>query len=197
MIVLVRHGRTDANRRGVLLGRADPLLDETGRAQADALGVFLAETLGARTPVAVVASPLRRTVETATAIAAPFGLPVETDVRLIEIDYGEWDELPFAEVAPEVWEQWRDDPHFRAPGGESLAEVQTRVGACAEALLERAADGTVIAVSHVSPIKAAVVWALGGEVTLAWRLRLDVASITRIVLGADGPVVVGFNERVR
>lgn len=197
MIVLVRHGRTEANRRGVLLGRADPALDETGRTQAVALGASLAETLGARAPVAVVASPLRRTVETATAIATPFGLTVETEPRLVEVDYGEWDERPLAELPPEVWAQWRADPHFRPPGGETLAEVQERVGACATDLLERAGDGTVIAVSHVSPIKAAVVWALGGEVALAWRLRLDVASITRIVPGADGPVLVGFNERIR
>jgi len=194
MIVLARHGRTDQNRRAVLLGRADPSLDATGRHQAGILASALPEMLGGRAPVAVVASPLRRAMETAAAIAAPLGLPIETDVRLIEMDYGEWDEMPLADVAPEAWVQWRRDPDYRAPGGESLAEVQARVGECAADLLERAEDGAVIAVSHVSPIKAAVVWALDGEPMLAWRLRVDVASITRI---ARGPVLVGFNEAVR
>jgi probable phosphoglycerate mutase len=197
VIALVRHGRTDQNRRGVLLGRANPPLDATGRAQAAALAAAVPKMLDGRAPVAVVTSPLRRTLETATAIAAALELPVETDGRLIEMDYGEWDETPLADLAPEVWAQWRRDPEFRAPGGESLTEVQARVGECATDLLERAADGAVIAVTHVSPIKAAVVWALDGEPMLAWRLRVDVASITRIVRGPGGPVVAGFNEPVR
>ena len=196
---MVRHGRTDQNRRGMLLGRADPSLDETGRAQAAALAVAVPTAFDGRAPVAVVASPLCRTMETASAIAAALEIPVETDGRLIEMDYGEWDETPLADLAPEVWAQWRRDPDFRAPGGESLADVQERVGECAAELLERAGagDGVVIAVSHVSPIKAAVVWALGGEAMLAWRLRVDVASITRIVRGPGGPALAGFNQPVR
>ncbi len=197
MIVLVRHGRTEQNRRGLLLGRADPSLDETGRTQALALGAAMTGVLGAHEPVAVVSSPLRRTMETAALIAASLGLDVEVEERLVEIDYGEWDETPLGELPSEVWAQWRGDPDYRAPGGESLADVQQRVGGCAAELLTRAGDGALIAVSHVSPIKAAVVWALDGDPLLAWRLRLDVASITRIASGPAGPVVVGFNERVR
>lgn len=197
MIVLARHGRTDQNRRGLLLGRADPVLDDTGRAQAVALGAAMTDVLGAHEPVAVVSSPLRRTMETAEAIAASLGLDVEIDQRLVEIDYGEWDETPLGELPAEVWAQWRGDADYRAPGGESLADVQARVGECASELLTRAGDGAVIAVSHVSPIKAAVVWALDGDPLLAWRLRLDVASITRIASGPAGPVVVGFNEPIR
>jgi broad specificity phosphatase PhoE len=196
VIVLVRHGRTDHNRRGVLLGRADPDLDATGRTQAEALGAHLADELGARGPVAVVASPLRRTTETAVAIASRFGLAVEPEERLIEIDYGEWDERPLGDLGADVWASWRADPEFAAPGGESLAAVQARVGECVAELLLRAGDGVIVAVSHVSPIKAAVIWALEGDPTLAWRLRLDVASITRIVTGPGGPVVAGFNERL-
>ena len=54
---------------------------------------------------------------------------------------------------------------------------------------------TSIVVSHVSPIKAAVSWALGGGPELSWRLSLGVASITRITTGGPvGPVLVSFNE---
>ena len=75
--------------------------------------------------------------------------------------------------------------------------MQTRVSECAASLLARSADGPIIAVSHVSPIKAAVLWALGVDDLphLAWRLRLDVASITRITPGLAGPVLAGFNQR--
>jgi broad specificity phosphatase PhoE len=189
VIALVRHGRTEANRAGLLLGRADPPLDDTGRAQASALAASFADA-----PVAVISSPLRRTVATAEAIAAPWGLAVETDERLIELDYGEWDERPLADVPVEAWVRWRDEPTFAPPGGESLADVQRRVATCVAELLERAGDATIVAVSHVSPIKAAAAWALGAGPELSWRLRLDVASITKIVQGPAAPVLVTWNE---
>ena len=74
MLVVVRHGQTDANARGLLLGRADPALSPLGRRQAAALAAIV--------PVEgrVIASPLARTMETASA----FGRPVEVDERWIE-----------------------------------------------------------------------------------------------------------------
>jgi broad specificity phosphatase PhoE len=189
VIALVRHGRTEANRAGLLLGRADPPLDDTGRVQASVLAATFTDR-----PLAVVSSPLRRTVATAEAIAAPWGLAVETDDRLIELDYGEWDERPLSDVPVEAWVRWRDEPTFAPPGGESLADVQRRVATCVAELLERAGDATIVAVSHVSPIKAAAAWALGAGPELSWRLRLDVASITKIVQGPAAPVLVTWNE---
>ncbi len=190
MIVLVRHGRTEANRAGLLLGRADPPLDETGREQARGLATVLD-----RAPLAIVCSPLRRTRETAAAIAAPWGLAVEPDDRLLELDYGEWDERPLADVPLETWMRWREEPAFAPPGGESLAAVQRRVAGCMAELLERAGDEVVVAVSHVSPIKAAAAWALGSGPELSWRMRLDVASVSRIATGPTGaPVLLSWNE---
>lgn len=188
MIAFVRHGETATNRAGRLLGRADPELTEKGRSQAAAVAGAL-ET--GPQPLAVVTSPLRRAVETATAIAERFELAVERDERLIEIDYGEWDERGFDEVLEEDMRRWRTDPTFAPPGGESLLAVQERTTECAAELLERAGDGLVVAVSHVSPIKAAVAWALHAGPELSWRMRLDLASITRI---DRGPTVRSFNE---
>jgi broad specificity phosphatase PhoE len=190
VIVLVRHGETDANHQGLLLGRADPDLNETGRAQARRLAVALDGT----EPIAIVTSPLARTRETAAAIGEQLKHPVDIDDRLIELDYGEWDGRPLADVPLEMWVGWLGDPGFEPPGGESLAALQARVEPCAHELLERSRDGVIIAVSHVSPIKAAVAWALGGGPELSWRMRLDVASITRIAHGRTGPVLAGFNE---
>jgi broad specificity phosphatase PhoE len=66
------------------------------------------------------------------------------------------------------------------------------MGVTTAKLLARVDQGLIVAVSHVSPIKAAVCWALGVGPELAWRMRLDVASITRI---APGPTLKSFNER--
>jgi broad specificity phosphatase PhoE len=190
MIVLVRHGQTDANRDGLLLGRADPALNERGRAQAAAVAATIAPT-----PVAVVTSSLRRTMETARTIAARWDLPVEVDDRLIELDYGEWDQRPLGEVSADAWTHWRTNPDFAPPGGESLTSVQERVASCASELLERAGveGGPVVAVSHVSPIKAAVAWALGVGPEVSWRLRLDVAGVSTIARGPAGPTLLTWN----
>src|SRR5215210_6447011 len=124
MLVLVRHGRTTANASGLLLGRADPPLDEHGVGQAAALAAVVA---GARR---VVCSPLRRAQETAAAL----GLPVEVDDRWIELDYGELDGRPIPEVPADLWARWRADVHFAPPGGESLAALGGRVRAACEDL---------------------------------------------------------------
>ncbi len=56
--------------------------------------------------------------------------------------------------------------------------------------------GDVVVVSHVTPIKAAVAWALGMTAELSWRLHLQTASVTRIGWGNGHPVLHGFNEVV-
>jgi broad specificity phosphatase PhoE len=184
VIVFVRHGQTVPNRDGLLLGRNDPPLTDDGCAQARRLGAAV-EWLG---PEKVFTSPLQRAQQTAELVADRMGLEVEIDDRLVEIDYGDWEGRPFAGLEPAVVKQWRGDADFAPPAGESLRAVTERVGSfCAGQLDAR----VVVAVSHVSPIKGAVTWALGVSPELAWRMRLDVASITRI---AEGPTLVTFNE---
>lgn len=194
MLVLVRHGEATANAARLLLGRTDVPLTEAGRRQAAALR----GRLGAA--VRVVSSPLRRARDTAEALG--LGLPVEVDDRWIEVDYGVHEGQSLADVPAEVWRQWRLDPSYRPPGGESLTDVGRRVqGACEELFAEpapgagdaRAAAGDVVVVSHVSPIKAAVAWALGTGDDVAWRLHLSTGSVTKIGWGSAGPLVHCFN----
>jgi broad specificity phosphatase PhoE len=186
VLVLVRHGQTDANARGLLLGRADPPLSELGRRQAAAL----ARTVP--TAARVVASPLARTRET----AAAFGRPVDIDDRWIELDYGSYDGQPFSAVPADVWRTWRADPHFVPGGGESLATLGVRVRAACDDLVDEARDRDVIVVSHVSPIKAALAWALAVGDEVAWRLFVQVASVARVAIGPWGPTLHSFNEMV-
>ncbi len=190
MLILVRHGESAGNRAGLLLGRMESPLTDSGSAQAAALaGRF--PSLGR-----VVSSPLGRARATALALAGD--LPLEFDDRWLEVDYGELDGTRLADVPADLWKAWRADPGFRPPGGETLLEMGERVrGACRELFAEDGAGaraGTdVVVVSHVSPIKAAVAWALGLGDELAWRLHLSTASVTRIGWGHDGPVLHQFN----
>jgi alpha-ribazole phosphatase len=192
MLILVRHGRTTANAAGLLSGRVDVDLDDVGRAQVEAA----ARCVAAIGPIhRIVASPLQRTRDTAAAVAAATGAVIDIDDRWLEMSYGDFDGQLMADVGVEVWAQWRSDPHFRPPNGESLAEVAIRVTHGCEALLAEAVQHNIVVVSHVSPIKAAVAWALGTGPEISWRTHLDPASITRIACNArGGPVLRSFNE---
>jgi probable phosphoglycerate mutase len=107
------------------------------------------------------------------------------------MDYGEWDERSFAEFPPEELVRWRTDASFAPPGGESLLAVGRRVAALCDEIVDA---GTVVAVSHVSPIKAAALWAMDADPLLAWRMHLDVASITRVGAPDGRRVLLGFND---
>jgi broad specificity phosphatase PhoE len=184
MLVIVRHGRTPVNAAGRLLGRTDASLDDVGKLQAQAT----AKLVG---PVdRVVASPLVR----AQATAAAFGHPIETDERWIELDYGEWEGRPVGDVAPDDWARWRDDLHFAPPGGESLHALGTRVRAACADLAEDAMDRTVVVVTHVSPLKAAIAWTLGVGDDISWRCFVAPGSVSRVRLTPAGPTLVSFNE---
>jgi broad specificity phosphatase PhoE len=195
MLLLVRHGESTANAQGLLLGRTDAELTEKGRAQAVSVCALLTSPVSG-----VRSSPLGRARDTAALLG--LDADVEVDGRWVEVDYGEYECQPLRDVPAGVWQEWRSDPGFRPPGGETLAEVADRVtGACAELFAAegagaRDAGGDVVVVSHVTPIKAAVAWALGAGVELSWRLHLQTASVTRIGWGNGGPVLHGFNEVV-
>lgn len=184
MLIIVRHGRTAANASGLLLGRRlDPDLDPLGERQAEALA-------GALTRVdRVVSSPLARTLAT----AAAFGRPVEIDDRWAELDYGELDGTPLADVPPEIWARWRADAGFAPPGGESLRALGERVRAAADDLREEAVDRDIVVVTHVSPVKAAVAWALGVGDEVAWRAFVAPASITRVQVRGTSLSLHEFN----
>ncbi len=189
-LLLVRHGRTEANARGLLLGRHDVALDEVGRAQARDLAGAVVASIGP--PDLVVTSPLTRTRQTADC----FGSEVEVreDERWLELDYGEWDGRPASEVSPDAWAAWRSDPDFAPPGGESLAELTERVHAALDDLAAEAGGRRLVVVTHVSPIKSGLAWALGQGPEVAWRTFVAPASITRLRLGRGGPVLEAFNE---
>lgn len=187
MLFLVRHGRTRVNASGRLQGRADAPLDDLGQAQASALAAVLPPD------ARVVSSPLARALQTAELVAR--GRPVEVDDRWIELDYGDWDGRPVADVPPADWARWRLDNTFAPPGGESLADCGRRVRAACEELRGVSRHDDVVVVSHVSPIKAAVAWALGVGDEASWRMFLAVASVCRIALTERGPSLHSYNEQ--
>ncbi len=98
MLILVRHGESVANAQGLLLGRTDAELTESGREQAAAARGLLTA------PVAEVrSSPLSRARDTAALLA--LGPPVTVDERWVEVDYGEFECQPLGGIPAEVWQR--------------------------------------------------------------------------------------------
>jgi broad specificity phosphatase PhoE len=185
MLILVRHGRTAANAAGQLQGRLDQPLDDLGERQALAVAAHVGDV------DEVISSPLLRARQTADA----FGRPVQIDERWIEIAYGKYEGMPHGDVPSEVWNYWRTDATFVPEGGESAATVDERVRSACDDLVERIGDLDIVVVSHVSPMKSAVAWALGVDFGIAWRTHLSHAAVCRIDVRPQGPVLFSFNER--
>ncbi len=171
MLLLIRHGQVAANAQGRLLGHADVGLTDAGREELRRLAPRLSP------PAQLYSSPLRRAVESAATLWP--GIPAVVDERWVELDYGEFDLAEPASLPPGTWAQWRADPTFQPPGGESLRSLFERVASAMEELFStrgagaRSEAGDVAVVSHVSPIKAAVAWSLAADADLVWRLHLE------------------------
>jgi broad specificity phosphatase PhoE len=194
-LFLVRHGETESNRLGLALGQNDVPLNERGALQAEQLAV----ALGREPLVAVYASPLRRTLETARAVAGAHGLDVAIDERLIEMDIGELDGLTFAEVReryPGLLEEWVSGPgpSMRMPGGERLVDVQERAWAAVTELAARHPEDAVAAVTHNFVILSLLTKVLGLELSQFRRLRHAVAAVSVIDFTPKRALVVRMND---
>ncbi len=192
MLLLLRHGEAVGNAEGRLLGRLDSPLTDRGRTQAARLATLLDRKSVSR----VITSPLARARGTAEALG--IDIPIETDDRWSEVDYGTYDGERLSGVPSEVWRSWRADPGYRPAGGETLAELGVRVRNACEELFSAdgagaRAESDVVVVSHVSPIKAAVCWALGAGDGTAWRMWLATGSLSVIGWGTDTPVLHRYN----
>lgn len=192
---MVRHGRTPTTGQ-VLPGRAKGLhLGDEGVAQAERAAERIA-ALGKRRVKAVYASPMERTRETAAPIADALGQKVKIERGLLEADFGDWTGRKLADLAkkPE-WQQVQRYPSgFRFPGGESFAEMQQRMVTTLNKLVDAHPGQTIVTVSHADPIKAAVAHAMGTHLDLFQRIVVGPCSISAVLYGFGGPMVLSVNS---
>lgn len=183
-VALIRHATTAAT--GKRLGGWTPgvHLDSRGRAQADAVARRCASL-----PVqAVYSSPLERTVETARPIARAHRQRVRVRRALGEVDYGEWTNLPLAQLRRRsAWQHIQTSPSRVAfPSGESIRNAQLRAVDACEQLVAAHGDATIVVVSHADIIKAVVAYYLAMPLDAFQRLRIDPASVTLLDLPSTG-----------
>jgi broad specificity phosphatase PhoE len=149
-IYIIRHGQTDANLRHELQGRRDVPLNERGRKQARRVRAFL---VGRGVSFdRVYSSPLERAVETARIVSGG-GVPVETDNRLLEMDYGPYEGMDLREPTPEIVSFFSDFAHNPVPAGmEQLSFVMARAGRFLEDIV-RTPGGAVLVSTHAILMK--------------------------------------------
>lgn len=177
-LILVRHGSTEHSPAMRLSGINQLPLSDRGLAQADALAARLRAVPSV---AAVLSSPLLRAAQTAAPIAEAIGLDVQIEDGLQEVDFGAWEGLTFAEAArsaPEEMAAWSRNPRVAPPGGESFEQLAARVLPARDKIIADYAGRTVIAVSHVSPIKLLLADGFGAPLESIYRVFLDTASIS-------------------
>ncbi|WP_432507554.1 bifunctional RNase H/acid phosphatase [Kineococcus arenarius] len=196
-LVLVRHASTSLTEQRRLSGRygEDPELSEAGREEARRV----AECAEVRGAGVVITSTMRRSRQTAEAIAERTGAQVLVDPQWDETDFGEWDGSTAAEVVrrwPAEFAAWSTDPAVAPPGGEALVEVERRVQRAAAALRTRWAGERVVLVTHGDPLRALLRECLGCGSHMQRRIRVDPASRTLLRLHDDGTSEVLAVNRV-
>ena len=191
-VLLVRHGRTAANARGVLAGRTAGVgLDEVGRQQA----ARTAERLAAVALTAVVSSPLQRCRQTARLIVErQAGSPATPiDRGLTEADYGDWQGRPISELTREsMWSVVQNRPSTAVfPGGESMTEMQARALAAIHRYDEVFGPEAVwAAVTHADIIKSVLADAQGMHLDQFQRIAVAPASVSIVRYGERGPELI-------
>ena len=189
---LVRHGESTWNAVGRFQGGLDAPLSPRGEAQAARLAAGLAPTRFD----AIYTSPLRRARDTAAACGAALGLaPVALD-DLREVGLGDWEGLTMTTVLAqdgERYRRWLEGPVEHPPsGGEPMVSLAGRVQAALAGIGAQHPEGRVLVVSHGGAISSALCGWLGQPMNTIWSIRLDNASITRVVLPAGQ--VLAINE---
>jgi probable phosphoglycerate mutase len=186
---LLRHGRTEHTPERRYSGRNDLPLSATGRAEAEAAAKRAAEL----DVDVIVASPLRRTRETAEVVGAVLGLPVQYDDDLVELDFGDLEGLTAEEAKqrhPLAARRFAEDITVAAPGGESVADVSDRVARARARILRGHAGKTVLVVSHVTPIKLLLAAGLDVPDDVVHRVFLEAASFCTVAWRSDGRAAV-------
>ncbi len=190
-MLLIRHGRSVANTEGVLAGRSETPLDETGREQASALGARLADV-----PLdLVVSSPQLRARQTAELVVGTRAEPVIDDA-FAECDYGQWSGTALSELATEpAWEivQWLPSA-ARFPEGETMAQMAHRATHAVNGLVREHPDSIIWIVSHGDVIKAILADALGVHLDHFQRIVVDTASVSVINYTHKRPFVERLND---
>ena len=195
-LFLLRHAQTVWNQERRYQGWTDSALTDLGRTQAEAA----AKALGGEPLAAVYASTLARSRDTAAAIAALHGLPVHEDADFREMAFGVWEGLTLDEARvrdPESYRVWAETPElFTAPGGETLADVKTRVLAALGRVRAAHEGKSVCLVAHGLSARVIILEALDLPLSRVWSIHLASTGISELEFRSDWTALHRMNTLV-
>ena len=194
-LLLARHGQTEWHSDNRYVSRTDIGLNETGREQARTL----ARRAEREKVNLVLSSPLGRALLTAKPAAAACNLEPETDERLRELDFGEWEGRTLAEIReedPESVRRFEESAEHGFPGGEPLHEGADRVLKVFACLSRSHAGETVLVVAHNTLLRLALCRMLGVELGQYRRLmpRVVNGAVSEVRFGENGGALYSFND---
>jgi broad specificity phosphatase PhoE len=192
-LLLLRHGETELNRRGILRGHVDVPLSGAGELEATRLAKRVRDEYSL---TRFYTSPLLRARSTAEAIARTTGVPPEIDARFIDLDYGEWAGRPIETLSPAeraAYLRWRRRPDTPLPGAEDPKVAQQRA---LEGLMERAGSGDdcLAVVSHDAILQLLLCRMLGIELRSYLGLVQHTAALNELARRGDSWTVVLLNS---
>lgn len=192
-LLLIRHGETDWNRSGQVMGDQPIPLNRTGEEQARACAEMLAQTPIAR----IVTSPVLRAVQTAEIVGRLHAAPMHHAPGLSEIGVGQWINRYWKDLAEdEAKRDWYLHPERARPrGGETLREVQQRAVAAVEQALGTPQDGPYVFVSHGDVIRALLAHYLQLDLNALRQVRVDHAGVSGLEVTEAAAHLLFLNHR--
>jgi broad specificity phosphatase PhoE len=195
-LYLLRHGETEASRTGGYCGFSDPDLTPAGTAMAEAF----AEKYQSLPWQAVFASPLKRTVATATPLCQAIGQNMQLRNGLKEMFFGDWEGKSTEYVRQHYSEdyiRWLTEPAWNPPtGGESGVQVASRASLVMAEIEDKFTEGNVLVVSHKTTIRLILCNLLGIDSgRYRDRIFLPVASVSIIRFDLHGPQLIKHGDR--
>lgn len=183
--ILMRHGETEWNRQGRVMGRHPIELTEHGRAQVAATARF-AQTIR---PDLIVTSPLVRARQSAEILAAGLGGGVEIveEAGIAEVLYGRWEGMHYHELISDPhYVTYRKSPiEHPTPGGETIPAVQARGVASVMRIMAAHPGKRIFFVSHGDIVRTVLCHFLGLELKHFHRIRVDNATLSAIQIAGD------------
>ena len=193
-ILAIRHGETLWNVDSRIQGHLDIGLNDTGRWQAERLGMALKDEPMA----AIYASDLSRAHDTALYVSRATGVPVVPELGLRERGFGEFEGKTFAEIEialPDQAQRWRKrDPSFTPAGGESLLQVQARVLATVNRLAKQHPGELIVMVGHGGVMDVLYRAATRLDLQAARTWLLGNTAINRLLWSPEGLSLVGWSD---
>ena len=193
-LILVRHGRTVCNEKGVLSGLTDSVLSEEGKVQSSKLVNYLIDEKIDK----IYITPFTRTRETVKKLADIKNIPMEESKELNEINFGDFEGLSFEVIEKKYPKEFhkmiKEGSEYKYPNGESLIDTFHRVSKEIDKILKNNKNEIILICAHGGTIRNIISYLLCNDYKYHWNFRIDNGSITEIEIDNNFAVINQLNN---